>query len=118
MGVVRQHFRPEFINRVDDIVVFHPLSRDDVREIARLQLEIMRERLNEQELDIKLTDRAVTDLVEEGYDPVYGARPLKRVLRKRIENPLASKLLSGEFADGDVIEVDLRDGDIVFEKRE
>ncbi|MCZ6644333.1 MAG: ATP-dependent chaperone ClpB [Gammaproteobacteria bacterium] len=117
MGVVAQHFRPEFINRVDDIVVFHPLSKDDVRQIAGIQLNILRERLREQELGINLTDQAVTDLVEEGYDPVYGARPLKRVIRKRIENPLASRLLSGEFSSGDIIEVDVDDGRFVFEKR-
>ena len=117
MGVVGQHFRPEFINRVDDIVVFHPLSKDDVRQIAEIQLEILRERLKDQELGIELTDQAVTDLVEEGYDPVYGARPLKRIIRKRIENPLASRLLSNEFSGGDVIEVDVLDGRFVFEKR-
>ena len=117
MGVVRQHFRPEFINRVDDIVVFHPLSKDDVRQIAKIQLEILRERLREQELDIKLSDQAVTDLVEEGYDPVYGARPLKRVIRKRIENPLASRLLSGDFCNGDVIEVSVLDGRFEFKKQ-
>ncbi|MCH8140236.1 MAG: type VI secretion system ATPase TssH, partial [Proteobacteria bacterium] len=117
MGVVGQHFRPEFINRVDDIVVFHPLSKDDVHQIAEIQLAILRERLKDQELGIELTDRAVKDLVEEGYDPVYGARPLKRAIRKRIENPLASRLLSGEFSGGDVIEVDVLDGRFVFKKR-
>ncbi len=117
MGVVGQHFRPEFINRVDDIVVFHPLSKDDVHQIAEIQLAILRERLKDQELGIELTDRAVKDLVEEGYDPVYGARPLKRTIRKRIENPLASRLLSGEFSGGDVIEVDVLDRRFVFKKR-
>jgi ATP-dependent Clp protease ATP-binding subunit ClpB len=114
MGVVAQHFRPEFINRIDDIVVFHPLAREHVRQIAAIQFEILSRRLEDQDIRIELADAAVDALVAEGYDPVYGARPLKRVIQKRIENPLASRLLGGEFGPGDVVRVDYRDGEFVF----
>jgi ATP-dependent Clp protease ATP-binding subunit ClpB len=114
MSVVAQHFRPEFINRVDDIVVFHPLAREHVREIAAIQFEVLGKRLEDQEIGIELSSEAVDALVEEGYDPVYGARPLKRVIQKRIENPLASRLLAGEFGPGDTIRVGYADGAFVF----
>jgi ATP-dependent Clp protease ATP-binding subunit ClpB len=114
MGVVAQHFRPEFINRVDDIVVFHPLSREQVREIATIQFRVLEERLRDQEIELRLSDAAVDALVEEGYDPVYGARPLKRVIQKQIENPLASSLLAGEFAPGDAVRIEFEDGRFVF----
>ena len=110
MGVVSQHFRPEFINRVDDIVVFHPLARAEVAQIAALQVAILRDRLGEQDLSIDLSPAALEGLVAEGYDPVYGARPLKRVIQKRIENPLAQKILAGEFLPGAAIQVDFVDG--------
>jgi ATP-dependent Clp protease ATP-binding subunit ClpB len=116
MGVVTQHFRPEFINRIDDIVVFHPLDRAQVRQIATIQFEVLRKRLEDQEIALDLTPAAIDALVEEGYDPVYGARPLKRVIQKRIENPLASKLLGGEFAPRDQIHVGFEDGVFTFDK--
>ncbi|MBX3707509.1 MAG: ATP-dependent chaperone ClpB [Pseudomonadales bacterium] len=116
MGVVAQHFRPEFINRIDDIVVFHPLSAEHVRQIAGIQFQVLSRRLEEQDIGISLSQVAVDALVEEGYDPVYGARPLKRVIQKRIENPLASRLLGGEFAPGDRIEVDYAAGSFSFRK--
>jgi ATP-dependent Clp protease ATP-binding subunit ClpB len=114
MGVVAQHFRPEFINRVDDIVVFKPLSREQVREIAHIQVEVLEHRLGEQEIELKLSAEAIEALVAEGYDPVYGARPLKRVIQKRVENPLASRLLAGDFAPGDTIRVGFDDGAFTF----
>jgi ATP-dependent Clp protease ATP-binding subunit ClpB len=114
MGVVAQHFRPEFINRVDDIVVFHPLNREQVREIAGLQFHVLEARLADQDIEITITDQALDALVDEGYDPVYGARPLKRVIQKRLENTLASRLLAGEFATGDVIRVDFTEGEFTF----
>ncbi len=114
MGVVAQHFRPEFINRVDDIVVFQPLSREQVREIAGIQFHILEQRLEDQDIRVELSDDATEALVEEGYDPVYGARPLKRVIQKRVENPLASRLLAGDFAAGDVIHVGFHDGAYTF----
>ena len=114
LGVVSQHFRPEFINRVDDMVVFHALARTHVRRIAELQFDILRARLEDQDIAIELTRHAVDALVEEGYDPVYGARPLKRVIQKRIENPLAAKLLGGAFTPGQSVRVDCAGGDFSF----
>ena len=114
LGVVSQHFRPEFINRVDDMVVFHALARAHVRRIAELQFDILRARLEDQDIAIELTRHAVDALVEEGYDPVYGARPLKRVIQKRIENPLAAKLLGGAFTPGQSVRVDCAGGDFSF----
>jgi len=115
MGVVAQHFRPEFINRIDDLVVFHPLEKTQVREIAAIQLDVLQQRLADQELTLALSDAAIDALVDEGFDPVYGARPLKRVIQKRIENPLASRLLGGEFAPGSSIRVDVEDGAFRFD---
>ena len=117
MGVVAQHFRPEFINRVDDIVVFHPLNRAQVAEIAILQFDILRQRLADQDIEITLTPAAIEKLVEEGYDPVYGARPLKRVIQKRIENPLAQKILGGVFPPGCAVEVEWQDGGFTFSRQ-
>jgi ATP-dependent Clp protease ATP-binding subunit ClpB len=114
MGVVAQHFRPEFINRIDDIVVFHPLAPEHVRQIASIQFGILSRRLEDQDLKLEFAPSAVDALVEEGYDPVYGARPLKRVIQKRIENPLASRLLSGGFVPGDCIRVEYADGVYAF----
>ena len=118
MGVVSQHFRPEFINRVDDIVVFHPLDREHVARIAELQFAVLKQRLGEQDLSIDLAPAAVEALVAEGYDPVYGARPLKRVIQKRIENPLAQQILSGEFMPGSCVQVGFLDGSFSFTSRE
>ena len=117
MGVVAQHFRPEFINRVDDIVVFHPLNRAQVAEIAILQFDILRQRLADQDIEITLTPAAIEKLVEEGYDPVYGARPLKRVIQKRVENPLAQKILGGVFPPGCAVEVEWQDGGFTFSRQ-
>jgi ATP-dependent Clp protease ATP-binding subunit ClpB len=114
MGVVAQHFRPEFINRVDDIVVFKPLSREQVREIAHIQVEVLEHRLEEQEIELKLSAEAIEALVAEGYDPVYGARPLKRVIQRQIENPLATRLLAGHFSPGQTIRVGFHDGAFTF----
>ena len=114
MAIVAQHFRPEFLNRVDDIVVFHPLSREHVAKIATIQLEILQARLGEQDLAVEFTEDAIAALVNEGYDPVYGARPLKRVIQKRIENPLAQKILAGEFLPGSKIKIGLKNGEYTF----
>ena len=114
MAIVEQHFRPEFLNRVDDIVVFHPLSREHVAKIATIQFEILRARLSEQDLTVELADDAIEALVSEGYDPVYGARPLKRVIQKRIENPLAQKILGGEFLPGTKVTISLKNGEYAF----
>ena len=114
MEVVGQHFRPEFINRVDEIVVFHPLDREQIRMIAGIQLERLRARLRAANLDITLSDKAMELLGNTGFDPVYGARPLKRAIQQRIENPLAQSILSGEFEPGTTVTVDVADGAFVF----
>ena len=116
MGVVQAHFRPEFINRLDDIVVFHPLDKAQIREIARIQLRGLEKRLAERGIRIALSKQALTLLGDVGFDPVYGARPLKRAIQAQIENPLATRLLSGEFGSGDVIHVDADGGRLAFRK--
>jgi ATP-dependent Clp protease ATP-binding subunit ClpB len=110
LGVVGKHFRPEFLNRIDDIVVFHPLGREHMTAIAEIQLGALRARLKDRELGFELTAAAIEKLTEQGYDPVYGARPLKRAIQRSIENPLAGELLGGRFHPGDTIRVDV-DGD-------
>jgi ATP-dependent Clp protease ATP-binding subunit ClpB len=115
MTVVGQHFRPEFINRVDETVVFHPLRRDQIRGIADIQLAGLRARLKERELGLDLSDAVLDHLAEAGFDPVYGARPLKRAIQQLVENPLAQKILAGEFAPGDTVRVTDDDSGLVFE---
>lgn len=116
MEIVGQHFRPEFINRVDESVVFHPLGLDQIRVITRIQVEILRQRLLERDIDLQLSEAALDQLGEAGFDPVYGARPLKRAVQQRLENTLAQQLLEGRFMPGDVITVDM-DGDELTFKR-
>jgi ATP-dependent Clp protease ATP-binding subunit ClpB len=116
MDIVGGHFRPEFINRIDDVVVFHPLGRDQIRAIAGLQIDILRVRLQEREIGLKLTDAALDLLGEAGYDPVYGARPLKRAIQAQLENPLAQEILAGRFGPDDVVQVDAKDGKLSFSK--
>jgi ATP-dependent Clp protease ATP-binding subunit ClpB len=111
-----ERFRPEFLNRIDEIVEFQPLSRDQLGEIVELQLARLRQRLAERSLSLELTDEAKELVAEAGWDPAYGARPLKRALQRLVENPLALRLLEGEFGDGDTVRVDARDGELVFEK--
>jgi ATP-dependent Clp protease ATP-binding subunit ClpB len=109
-------FKPEFLNRVDDTVIFHRLSRDDLGRIVDLQVDQLAGRLREKGIEIELTDDARTLLGNLGYDPTYGARPLKRVIQKQLIDKLALKLLEGEFAEGDVVSVDASEGELVFEK--
>jgi ATP-dependent Clp protease ATP-binding subunit ClpB len=116
MGVVQAHFRPEFINRLDEIVVFHPLDKSQIREIARLQTHYLAKRLQERQIDIRISDGALILLGNVGFDPVYGARPLKRAIQTQLENPLAQKILAGEFVGGDTIEVDAAGGKLTFRK--
>jgi ATP-dependent Clp protease ATP-binding subunit ClpB len=115
---MRDHFRPEFLNRIDEIVEFKPLSRDQIGEIVELQLGRLRARLAERGLTIELTDAAKEVLAEAGWDPAYGARPLKRAIQRLLENPLALRLLEGDFGDGDAIRVDAHDGELAFERAE
>ena len=113
---MRDHFRPEFLNRIDEIVVFDALDKEQLAEIAELQLERLRSRLQERKLSLELTDAAKEVLAEAGWDPTYGARPLKRALQRLVENPLAQRLLEGEFAEGDTIRVDAHGGELVFSR--
>jgi ATP-dependent Clp protease ATP-binding subunit ClpB len=116
MGVVQAHFRPEFINRLDDIVVFHSLDKVQIRQIARIQLRGLEKRLGERGITIELTDAAYGLLGDVGFDPVYGARPLKRAIQQQLENPLATQILSGHFSSGDTIKVDAQGGRLAFAK--
>jgi len=114
MEDVAEHFRPEFVNRVDDIVVFHPLGPDEIRRIVEIQLDYLRVRLAERDMNLELQPAALDQLAEVGYDPVYGARPLKRAIQQRIENPLAEAILRGQFKPDDTVTVAAEDGGIVF----
>ncbi len=114
MGVVQAHFRPEFINRLDDIVVFHPLDKAQIREIAKIQLRGLEKRLAERGIALRMSDEAYALLGNVGFDPVYGARPLKRAIQAQLENPLAQKILAGEFGSGDTVRVDAAGGKLVF----
>jgi ATP-dependent Clp protease ATP-binding subunit ClpB len=113
---MREVFRPEFLNRIDEIVEFEPLTREQIGEIVELQLARLRNRLAERGLSLELTDAAKEHLAEAGWDPTYGARPLKRAIQRLVENPLALRLLGGDFAEGDTVRVDLREGELAFEK--
>ncbi len=113
---MRDRFRPEFLNRIDEIVEFHPLSREQLGDIVELQLARLRGRLADRAIGLRLTDAAKEHVAEAGWDPAYGARPLKRALQRLVENPLALRLLEGEFEPGDTVAVDVRDGELTFEK--
>lgn len=115
LEVVGRHFRPEFINRIDDVVVFHPLLESQIQGIAEIQLNRLRERLAERDLSLELSKEALLHLVHVGFDPVYGARPLKRAIQSEIENPLAQDLLAGKFVGGDIIQVALENNRLVFQ---
>jgi ATP-dependent Clp protease ATP-binding subunit ClpB len=116
MEALNAHFRPEFINRIDDVIIFHPLSREQLRSIVSIQIQRLSSLLHERGIDLTLTEAALELLAGEGYDPVYGARPLKRVIQKRIQDVLAVQILSGKFNDGDAIVADAKDGELVFEE--
>ena len=114
MDAVSTHFRPEFINRVDEVVIFEPLARDQIAGITQIQLGRLRSRLAERELSLELSDEALDKLIAVGYDPVYGARPLKRAIQRWIENPLAQLILSGGFLPGATVTASVQDDEIVF----
>ena len=116
MDIVQQSFRPEFINRIDDIVVFHPLGAAQIRAIVDIQLLYLRQRLQERNMELTLDDAARERLGEAGFDPVYGARPLKRTVQQQVENPLAQRILQGQFGPGDRVAVTVRDGQLHFAK--
>jgi len=114
MGEVKKTFRPEFINRLDEIIVFHELTEEQLRHIVELMVKDLKERLAERKLGVELTDKAKSWLAKEGYDPLYGARPLRRAIERYVENPLSNKVLSGEFKEGDTILVDLKGNELTF----
>ncbi|MFQ6000513.1 MAG: ATP-dependent chaperone ClpB [Anaerolineae bacterium] len=116
LEALNAHFRPEFLNRIDEIIIFHSLSKEELVEIVEIQLRRLAERLAEQKIELELTDRAKRHLAEEGYDPVYGARPLKRVIQRQLADPLAKQVLEGQFSEGDKVRVDLEGSKLVFQK--
>ena len=118
MDAVREHFRPELLNRIDDIVIFNALGKEQIKAIVDIQLMDLRERLEERKMELELTDAAKELLAIEGFDPVYGARPLKRAIQQKIVQPLAIKLLRGEFHDGDKILADARGDELEFRRAE
>jgi len=117
METVQRTFKPEFINRIDDIVVFHPLGTEQIRAIVEIQLGLLRRRLLERDMVLELDEAARDSLGEAGFDPVYGARPLKRAIQQQIENPLAQQILAGSFLPGDHIRVGVAKGTLTFAKR-
>lgn len=116
MGEVKTHFRPEFVNRIDEVVVFHALGEAHIKSIASIQLQYLAKRLVAMDMQLELTDAAITEIANAGFDPVYGARPLKRAIQSEIENPLAREILSGNFAAKDTVKVDVKAGKFVFSK--
>jgi len=116
MGEVKTYFRPEFVNRIDEVVVFHALDEKHIASIARIQLGYLERRLAKLEIGLRVSEQALSELARAGFDPVFGARPLKRAIQERIENPLATQILEGRFAAGDTVAVDLRAGSLAFEK--
>ena len=106
MDALREHFRPEFLNRIDEIIFFHALGREHMKRIIDIQLAGLLKRLEERKIHVELTDAAKDQLVREGYDPAYGARPLKRTIQRRVLDPLALRVLEGEFGEGDTVVVD------------
>jgi ATP-dependent Clp protease ATP-binding subunit ClpB len=117
MGEVKTQFRPEFVNRIDEVVVFHALGEEHIKSIARIQLGILEKRLAKMDFGLEVSDAALAELAKVGFDPVYGARPLKRAIQSEIENPMAKAILEGRFAPKDTIGVDWRGGKMVFEKK-
>jgi ATP-dependent Clp protease ATP-binding subunit ClpB len=116
LDLVRESLRPEFINRLDEIIVFRQLGVHQIKEIVQIQLRLLASRLEEKRIALRLTDAAAMQIATAGYDPVYGARPLKRAIQKEVLNPLANSLLRGEIVEGEHVLVDYRDGRFVFEE--
>jgi ATP-dependent Clp protease ATP-binding subunit ClpB len=116
LGVLRDHFRPEFLNRVDEIIVFKPLTREQLNQIVEIQLQGLEQRLHDRGIRLEVADEAKQLLAERGWDPVYGARPLKRTIQRLVQDALALRILQGEFKDGDVVQVTIENGEIAFRK--
>jgi ATP-dependent Clp protease ATP-binding subunit ClpB len=117
LAELKRHFRPEFLNRVDDVIIFQSLDEEDLSRIVDIQLEKLKKRLAQQQLTLDVDAAAKRLLASEGYDPQFGARPLKRAVQERILNPLSMRLLEGDFKSGDKIKVSANDGELVFEKK-
>ncbi|MBA3295429.1 MAG: AAA family ATPase, partial [Acidobacteria bacterium] len=115
MTAMREHFRPEFLNRIADIIIFHTLSREQMRHVIDIQLRGLMKRLEDRKIRIDLTDRAKDLLIAEGYDPTYGARPLKRTIQRRVLDPMAMRVLQGEVGEGQTVRIDAPAGDLTFE---
>jgi len=118
MEEVRAFFRPEFVNRLDDVIIFRSLGANEIKQIVRIQLSQLMQRLEERRIELNLTDAAYLELATAGFDPVYGARPLKRAIQRDIMNPLAQQILGGQVKDGSVVNVDYADGSFTFESSE
>lgn len=116
MGEVKVHFRPEFINRIDEIVVFHALDSRHIRDIAKIQLRYLESRVAAREMRLEVSDAALDEIAKAGFDPLFGARPLKRAIQSRIENPVARLILEGKFGPNGVIPVDFKNGDFAFDR--
>jgi ATP-dependent Clp protease ATP-binding subunit ClpB len=114
MGVVRSHFRPEFLNRVDDVVVFSRLSRSDIRQIVGIQFAYLKKRLEDRKISVELADAATDWLTEHGYDPAYGARPLKRLIQTAVADPLSLKVLNGELPEGSTVTIGATGDELTF----
>jgi ATP-dependent Clp protease ATP-binding subunit ClpB len=114
MGEVKTYFRPEFINRIDEVVVFHALDEKNIKSIARIQLQYLEKRLAAMEMNLQVSDAALAEIATAGFDPVYGARPLKRAIQSQLENPLAKLILEGRYAAKDTIKVDCKGGVMKF----
>jgi ATP-dependent Clp protease ATP-binding subunit ClpB len=116
MAAMRENFRPEFLNRIDEIIIFHALQKEQLRQIVKLQTQYLEERLSEQKLSLKLSQEALDFLAEVGYDPVYGARPLRRAVQRYLETPIAQALLRGEYSEGDTLFADVADERLTFKR--
>ena len=115
-GVLSAQFLPEFLNRIDETIIFHPLSREHIRKIVEFQVARLAQQLEQAGIQLDMTDRAIAAIAAQGYDPVYGARPLKRVIQQQIQNPLATEILKGEFAEGSMVKIDFQEDEFVFER--
>ena len=115
-AALEQDFKPEFLNRVDEVVIFSNLTRSDLSHIVEIQLKNLRKLLADRKIELQLSERAKDWLADKGYDPVYGARPLKRVIQRQLQDPLALKILSGDFGEGDTIAIDAKGDELIFER--
>jgi ATP-dependent Clp protease ATP-binding subunit ClpB len=117
MNALRKHFRPEFLNRVDDLILFHPLSRNELSQIVDLQIRRIQNMLADQKIRLEVTPAVCKHIAEVGYDPSYGARPLKRAIQRELQNPIANKILENSVSEGDTLYIDMTDGKLLFDNK-